>query len=280
MKSYLLAWVFAGLVATSSLCQQPHPSPKPDPARIANLIKTLDSPRFIERDRATRELVALEEAALEPLHKSLTRGRSVEFVRRAQSILQALEIYEPGGEMVNGLKVRLTADHATVKSGETVTITTTLCNMTSKPMNVRVGYTTCGNYFECGAILHRTAPNPSKGLAEIAANCQVGFCGTGTGPIFVTLPPKSATKYETPATPIQQPGGKTVYALGVCKYFHMESTTGSDEMRMVLSVEPAENTPRPVRPDMKGVGIRPTDEDAPFWHGAVRSNHLKFKVAP
>src|SRR5262245_35125228 len=102
-------------------------------ARIEKLIADLDSPRFPPRERAMRELVALEQAALGPLKKALRSPPSAEFECRARAILRTLAIYEPGGEVVGGLKLRLTADRTAVKAGETVTFTTTLCNMTDRP---------------------------------------------------------------------------------------------------------------------------------------------------
>lgn len=280
MKGLLTALLLViGLFVAPAMAQQPPGVRKVDAAQIDHLIEALDSPRFSERERATRELLALEGDALVPLRKSLTTGRSIEFTRRARAILDALAIYEPGGEIVNGLKVRLGADRDTVKPGDTVKLTTRLCNMTAKPLNVMVGYTTCGNYFECGSALFRINPVPGKPAAEIAPKCQVGFCGTGAGPIYVTLAPKSVLNYETTATLAQHPGGSTVYTLGAGKYFTIEGTGVTDAVRMVLSITPSANQPRPARPNLKGSGIRPTDEDAPFWHGTIKSNDVQLKLA-
>jgi len=129
----------------------------------------------------------------------LATGQSLEVKCRARAILDKLAIYEPGGDVVNGLKVRLTADRVILKPGEAVKLTTTLCNMTDKPLNVYVGYTHCGNYIECGSALRQAVPAPGKPASEIEPKCTVGFCGTGTGPIYVTIAPKSAFTYETPA---------------------------------------------------------------------------------
>ena len=276
MRAYLAATLFAiGILAAPAMPQQPRPVPKANAAHIVRLIDALDSATFADRERANRELLALEGAALEPLRNALGKGRSVEFTRRANGILDALAIHEPGGDVVNGLKVRLTADRTTLKAGESIKLITTLCNMTDKPLNVMVGYTFCGNYFECGYALRRAQFVQGKPTPDVVPNCQAGFCGTGAGPMYVTLPAKSTVKFETPAALAPQ---QAVYTLGMHKYFTIEGTRTIDDLRMVLDV--AGNQPRPARPGMKGEGVRPTDEDAPFWTGTIRSNDLRLKITP
>jgi hypothetical protein len=266
-----------GLFAAPGMPQQPLAVPKGEAARIASLIEALDASGFAQRERASRELLALEGAAIEPLRQALAKGRGLEFTRRARAILDSLAIFEPGGIVVNGLKLRLSADRAAVKAGETVQLTTTLCNMTAKPLNVKVGYTTSGNYFECGAALRRALAAQGKPAAEVEPKCQAGFCGTGAGPIYVTLPPKSVLSFQTQAALAKN---QAVYALGKNKYFTIEGTRGSDDVRMVLSITAGEHQPRPSRPNLKGSGIRPTDEDAPFWNGSIRSNDVRLQFVP
>jgi len=48
---------------------------------------------------------------------------------------------------------------------------------------------------------------------------------------------------------------------------------------MTLSASKEDNQPRPARPGLKGEGIRPADEDAPFWIGTIRSNDVQLKIA-
>jgi hypothetical protein len=266
-----------GLFAVPGMARQPAAAPKADAARIARLIEALGSAEFAERERAGRELLALEDAAVEPLRKALAMKRGLEFTRRAEALLEALAIHEPGGEVVKGLKLRLSADRTTVKPGETVTLTTTLCNMTDRPLNVKVGYTTCGNYLECGAALRQDRPVPGKPAAELRPKCKVGFCGTGAGPIYVTVPAKRALRFQTQAT---RPPRQAVYTLGKAGFFEFERTGGPDVLRVMLLVARGDNLPRPARPGMKGTGIRPADETAPFWHGTIRSNDVRLQSVP
>jgi hypothetical protein len=273
MRTHLAAIVtILTLSVGGATSQQPPAAAPTNAARIAALIESLDAASFAERERATRDLLALQGAALEPLHKALASGRALEFRRRAQSILNALAIHEPGGEVVNGLKLRLTADRAAVKPGESIKLTTTLCNMTDRPLNVLVGYTTCGNYLECGSALRCVKPGALQATAEVEPKCQVGFCGTGAGPIYLTVPAKSVVSFETQAVLGSQP---PAYTLGATKYFTVAATPGADVFRMTLSATTG-HSPRPANPNQKGVGVRPADEDAPFWSGTVRSNDVRI----
>ncbi len=274
-----LAFTFValGLFAAPGLTRQSPAAPRADAARIARLVEALDTAEFAERERAGRELLALEGAAVEPLRKALALKRGLEFTRRAQALLEALAIHEPGGEVVKGLKLRLSADRTTVKPGESVTLTTTLCNMTDRPLNVRVGHTTCGNYLECGSALRRAQPVPGKPAAELEPKCKVGFCGTGAGPIYVTVPAKRALRFQTQATRLPD---QAAYKLGKAGFFYLEQKGGPDVLRVMLSVGPGDNLPRPARPGLKGSGIRPTDEGAPFWAGTIRSNDVRLQSVP
>lgn len=267
MRACLLALMAIALFGMSAMSQPP----SPDAAKIARLITALESGRFVERERATRDLIVLEAVAIEPLRQALGSSRSLEFRRRAEAILETLAIYEAGGEIVNGLKVRLSADRA--KAGDSLKLTTTFCNMTDKPLNVMVGYTTCGNYFECGAALRRVDLASGKPV-EVEAKCQVGFCGTGAGPMYVTIAAKSVVRFETLVMAAQNQDGKKIYTLGSEKYFNFEPLPGEHNVRMTLSVGATENTARSTG---KGAGIRPADENAPFWSGTIRSNDVAVR---
>ena len=61
------------------------------PARIASLIAKLASPRYTERESATRSLDALGEVALEPLRAAL-RSDDHEVRRRAAQIIETVEL--------------------------------------------------------------------------------------------------------------------------------------------------------------------------------------------
>jgi hypothetical protein len=279
MKRYRTTALAAGLFALALpllAAQPPAPADPAPQARIAKLLADLDSPKFPLRERATRELLALEQAAFEPLKKAMAAPPSAEFEHRARAILQTLVIYEPGGEVVNGLKLRLTADRTMVKIGERVMLTTMLANMTDRPMNIQYGYSTCGNYFACGSTLRQ--PLRLFGAEwEASPQWKVGFCGTGAGPLFVTVAPRSMFVYQTPAAALIQKDGKTVLALGQSGYMALDTWGGTHRLRMELTLTPEHARDRGFR---NGSGIRPANEQAPFWSGIVRSNEIMLTVVP
>jgi WD40 repeat protein len=58
--------------------------------QVAQLIAALDSEKFAERERATRELETLEDAAAAELRQTLTRKPSLEVRRRVEALLERL----------------------------------------------------------------------------------------------------------------------------------------------------------------------------------------------
>ena len=275
MKTRCLTVLAAGLLAAVPLTAEP-PAREANPdARTAQLIRDLDSPRFAVRERAARELKALEAKALLALKEALRAPPSAEFEQRARALVRELAIHEPGGPVVNGLKVRLLVDRDTLRTGQTVKLTTILGNMTDGPLNVCVGFTTCGNYFTAGSTVRDVVPS-GKTAKEVAPRWLVGFCGTGAGPMFLTLPPKGTQTYETPVT-VMQKDGKTYLALGANRFTALDTAGRVHTLRMVLEVTPAHNR------DVgfgKGSGVRPTNEQAPYWSGSVRSNDITLTVIP
>jgi hypothetical protein len=276
--TFLAAGLLAVLLPLAA-AQPPAQRVGPAAPDVRKLLDDLDSPRFAVRERATKALLRLREKALAPLKNALAAPRSAEFARRAQAILRQLAIYEPGGEISNGLKLCLTADRDSVKVGESLKLTTTLCNMTEKPLTVRVGYSYCGNYFERGSTLRLVQPDP-KGK-ELLPQWQVGFCGTGAYPLYVTVPPRSVLAYTT-AGAVLRKDNKTYLGTGAGGGHHfllLETPADKlDTLRMALEVTPEEN---------RGLGhYRKSNLPVPAvtpeacWNGKARSNDVRVRVLP
>jgi hypothetical protein len=66
-----------------------------DPARVGQLLADLDSDAFAVRDRATRELQEMGEAALPALRKALTGRPPLDRRRRAERLLERLTGWSP-----------------------------------------------------------------------------------------------------------------------------------------------------------------------------------------
>jgi hypothetical protein len=67
------------------------PTPEADPARLAALLRDLDSERFAAREEAARVLAQLGEAAEPALRRALAGKPALEVRRRIEQLLDALE---------------------------------------------------------------------------------------------------------------------------------------------------------------------------------------------
>jgi hypothetical protein len=76
--------------AVPYLAKQVRPAEGPAAARLARLIADLDAENFDDRDRATRELAALGDAAEPALRKALEGKPSAEVRQRVEGLLAKL----------------------------------------------------------------------------------------------------------------------------------------------------------------------------------------------
>lgn len=253
-----------------------HPAPKlsqaaPDQPRIAKLIGDLQDVRFRVREEASGQLIQIGMPACGSLRKVLQAKPSLELTRRVESILWNLEVDEDNAPIINGLKICLKADRNRVKPGETVTFTAKLCNVTDKDLNVKVGYSHCGNYFEQGFAFRRFE-EPHR---EVRAECHFGFCGTGAYPLFVTIPAKSVVEYSTVAQFGNHERCYMGYQMG---YNTLDGLTGwTHRIRVHHAVTAPENESRGKTGENEG---KPTNERAPYWSGSIYSNEVRVQAQP
>ena len=101
VKIHKAIWTLAADArAASFLKQHLQPAPKVTDVRIAQLIRDLDNADFGLREKATRELEALDlipDAALREAH---TKATDLEQRRRLERLLERIERWEPTGEAV------------------------------------------------------------------------------------------------------------------------------------------------------------------------------------
>jgi hypothetical protein len=242
------------------------------PQQIDKWIGDLDHDKFALREEAQRELLRLEARALAPLRLALKKPHSLEFRCRAEKLLTQLAIFAPGGEVVGGLKLCLALDRDRARRGDTIVFTTTLVNMTDKPMNLEVGYSTCGNYFECGAVLKlRSADDKDQDVKWV-----VGFCGTGATALLRTLPAKSIVQFQLPAKLLKK--DQWLLSLGRSEYtLHCLNEKGMNTFRVVYQQQggpPQRPLGSKVTPDL------PALPDAAYWGGTVQSNEVTLKIVP
>jgi hypothetical protein len=77
-------------LAAEAGSSQEGPGKKPDTARIARLIQQLGHEQFVQREAATKELVAIGELALAALRQAAASSDDPELVRRAQQIIRTI----------------------------------------------------------------------------------------------------------------------------------------------------------------------------------------------
>ena len=112
-------------------------APSPNEKRVEALLKDLDHDNFARRDAATRELRALSPPVAERLIRELAETRSLEVRMRLRYLLDRVDV---DGRAVDGLLLTLTADRTEVRPGDTITLTTTVRNLTSEAKEMFVGY--------------------------------------------------------------------------------------------------------------------------------------------
>ncbi len=266
-----LAFGVAGFLSASDGSKPAVNSPSES---VQNLIAQLESDDFTVREKAQLELFKIGAPAVEPLKKILAERKDAtpEFRQRAQRIL---DLYDGGGEPANGLKLKLAVDKTAVKPGDSVTFTMMLGNLTERRLNVQVGYSTCGNYFECGKAFRCVeAPEREGGNAVLQApTCTALFCGTGAGSLFITLNPYSSVQFKAQAA-LRETNEKQAQANGLSYGFRYYQITASRAAHR-LCVELANSGPYEHE---NGEGTPPADEKASFWSGTIHSNELALEV--
>jgi WD40 repeat protein len=96
--------------STTFLRQRLRPVPRPKPGQVAQVIAALDADKFVERQRATRELETLGEVAAAELRQLLEGKPTLEVRRRVEALLARLE-HVPAGENLRTLRAIEALEH-------------------------------------------------------------------------------------------------------------------------------------------------------------------------
>lgn len=152
---FVLALGLAGLLAQPCLADGKDSSPV-DPARIEKLIKMLGSSRFVDRDRARRELEEIGLPALEALRKA-AKSDDLETSRRAADLVAKLEEKIQTTNLLAPKKVHLQLKDATVQqaldelsrqSGYPIQLQGDLTQVNGKKLNLDTGEITFWQAFD------------------------------------------------------------------------------------------------------------------------------------
>lgn len=304
-----LAVLAVCLFAFPAIADEPLPQgPEGDVIKAANTLQLSKDPAELDRAELTLKLHA---------DRAAHRLDSIAKFRPAvKDRVERIRQFVGGGEVVDGLRVRLSLDKQAIRPGDTVHITTTLMNLTDKPMQLEVGYTTSGNYFEAGSAFVNSFTTGSTGQAAPLkpASMLIGVCGTGAHAIVKTIEPMATLSYTAPLTygmtklppqrpvkPGEQPAQVKAlkFAKNMFQFFPVE-TNGTvsftvqrtnRDIRPKPQPKPAKIQPKPgngpegiVRIQPAPVFIQPgwpqakIDAEKPFWHGSMKSNTVELKV--
>lgn len=94
-------WLLFALVAAPLVTWVPARAAQPDGPEIERLIQQLGSPKFAERETATKRLHAIGEPALDSLRQAASRTNDAEIRGRTESLIKAIEdrIYTEVGRL-------------------------------------------------------------------------------------------------------------------------------------------------------------------------------------
>jgi len=85
-------------------------------------------------------------------HKALEERKSAELQIKAKHFL---ELFEGGGETVNGLKLKLKVDKQKLAPGENIVFTLVVCNLGGQPQELNAGDEYEGEFFKSAQCLRR-----------------------------------------------------------------------------------------------------------------------------
>ncbi|MEQ1631923.1 MAG: hypothetical protein ABL997_06090 [Planctomycetota bacterium] len=258
----LAAFLFASLAAQE----------KPvDPKLVERTIARLDSADAKAAEAVTIALMRGDVASVPLLRAVLSTKPKPAVAERAQRALRLCEVAAP---IENGLKTGLSADVEHLKPGESIRLTTTLCNVSDEPIAVYLGMSYSGNVLENGlAIARQDTPEadgePEWRKAEFGA---VGFCYTGAKPIVVKIEPWTTREFVTMLEfrAEKKPDD-------ACH--HDGPHLAADYV--FLPLDPKQRTLRlRVRTELDGAEARghAEPEHAPTWKSPIRSNVVEVAI--
>jgi len=243
----------------------------PDPEFVARTLARLANRRAETADAAMVTLIRGGPQSVPLLQAVLAKTKEGPARVRAE---RALAICSVDAPVVDGVKIGLRGDKATVADGGSLQLTATLCNVSDAPVAVYLGMSYSGNVLENGLALHRI---DEAGEGVQARLGPVGFCGTGAHPLVVVLAPWSSQTFSARATlrltppPEAEKGVVAVEGphlqLGPFTFLPIAADAKTVRLRVQHEVDP-QTAGGMVEPKVK-----------PDWAGTLRSNEVTLEVA-
>jgi hypothetical protein len=247
-------------------------------ARIAMLISLLDHRDEPVRKLAADELTAIGGDAVEPLRQAIRDLDPARHRPEHLALYNRLAICQPGGEWTNDLQLSLRADLDAVRPGDTVTFTTTVCNLDNEPCHLAVAQGEFG-HFEAGWGLRRIPE--ADGPLEFSPSCddQMALAQYLRGIRWENLhiDERSSLSFTMPAMLVCEKG-RYFFRLGPRQTHELElPAEGIARFRTVFSI-PSEDqdihVPRSISPGLSN------------WNSlkmkmvTVRSNDVVLRILP
>ena len=257
MRAHLAVW--AGMVGLWLLpLSLPAAEPPTPEAVIAHHVQALGSPRFAQRERATRALEAVGEPALKQLNE-VARSGDPEVRARARHVIERIEKQLTNARLLRAATVRFTfkdtpLDRAVAevkkKTGLPLELDPGRVTDPKRPVTVDTGELPVWealDRFYAAAGLHESLLPPSKPVAG-PPNPYANPYGELESPLggyastIYGLPNKDPRVYladgKSSPIPAQLGGAVRVRALPA-NFFGNAATNGSGEVRFHLEVSPA-----------------------------------------
>ena len=248
-----------------------------DRDRVDKLLRDLDSGDVNEREMATAALMKMGKGLQGRLKRVIHRTNSEEVRARLRQVVGSFGVASGGGKLSNGLKIVLTTDKEALKTGDRIELKAVIWNATAQAMNVYVGYSTGGVNLVNGSTYDITAPSQESSAKP---KWNVGFCGTGAGPVYTTISPFSFQEFKTTAV-LGSAGSKAQYRFGPKGWVSIAAPQG-DLHRFRAVVTAGGQTTRivdsPFGGGARSAGSRPLDRSVPVWVGHAVSNEIGIKI--
>jgi len=259
-----------------------------DSKGVAALIEDLDSESVEVRESAEAKLKKMGKDACEAVEEAIRSVKSSEARARLQDILGYLKVPHAGGTIVDGLRFQLIADKKEVRPGEGIPLKVVLWNISPRPRNLYVGYSTGGVDFVSGNAFEVLAP---KVETPVKPRWHFGFCGTGAGPIFTTIPAYGSQTFETtitffgasepkPPDAKDLPRNEKAHYAFPSRYLSIEAPQGEVHRLRVRHEVTREWQTQASGRGMRQAGKPPFDEKADPWTGTAWSNEVEIKILP
>lgn len=173
------------------------------------------------------------------------------------------------------LSATVTLNKAKAGVGDSITATTTIHNSGDQPLNLYVGYSHSGNDLQNGSLLAMQKEDAAK---LIGHQWCVGFCGTGSYPMFITIPAGKSQSFTVTGT-IQNDQTGLHLRCGYVRFPLKEEGKFVTWLEHTVTKKTNEQSLKHFESMKKALKLKTgPDPKAPFWHGKLTSNKAKLEV--